>query len=76
MNETVFRDRWGAILAIRWPDPERASKYDRGLRVRQNIFPTLFAYLYDSEVPLSLRVAGRVVTQGTTLWESGRYVGP
>lgn len=76
MNETVFRDRWGAILAIRWPDPERASKYDRGLRVRQNIFPTLFAYLYDSEVPLSLRVAGRVVSQGTTLWESGRYVGP
>lgn len=46
-------DRIGTMVAIRWPQPERAEKYDSALVTNQDIFPVLFAYLSDSELPLA-----------------------
>jgi hypothetical protein len=56
ITELMIRDRFGTLVAIRWPDPERASKYDANLLVNQDIFPVVFAYLADSEKPLDLMV--------------------
>lgn len=47
-------DRIGTMVAIRWPDPQRASKYDEMLVTNQDIFPVVFAYLMDDPAPLKL----------------------
>jgi len=46
-------DRIGTMIAIRWPIPEKAEKYDSLIVTNQDIFPVLFAYLSNSEIPLS-----------------------
>jgi arylsulfatase A-like enzyme len=52
----IFRDIFGAFMAIRWPDKERAAKYDKEFNVTQDLFPIVFAYLYDSPVPLKYKI--------------------
>jgi len=47
-------DRIGTMVAIRWPDTGKAAKYDSLLVTNQDIFPTVFAYLMDSDAPLAL----------------------
>jgi YidC/Oxa1 family membrane protein insertase len=50
-----IRDHFGAFMAVRWPDPERAAKYDSDFNVTQDLFPIVFAYLFDSDVPLKYK---------------------
>jgi hypothetical protein len=61
ITELMIRDRFGTLVAIRWPDPERASKYDANLLINQDIFPVVFAYLADSDTPLDLMVKEKKV---------------
>jgi hypothetical protein len=41
------QDRFGALLAIKWPEKQYAKKHD--IKVLQDIFPAIFSYLYDDE---------------------------
>ncbi|MDR1650460.1 MAG: LTA synthase family protein, partial [Synergistaceae bacterium] len=61
ITELMIRDRFGALVAIRWPDGERASKYDANLLINQDVFPVIFAYLTDSPYPLSLMIQDKKV---------------
>jgi len=47
-------DRIGTMVAIRWPDADKAATYDSLLVTNQDIFPVVFAYLMDSAAPLAL----------------------
>jgi membrane protein insertase Oxa1/YidC/SpoIIIJ len=47
-------DRIGTMVAIRWPDREKAARYDSALVTNQDVFPIVFAYLMDDPFPLSL----------------------
>lgn len=51
-----FRDTFGAFMAIRWPDKERAAKYDKEFNVIQDLFPIVLSYLYDSPKPLKYKI--------------------
>ena len=42
-----MQDRYGAFLAIRWPDENYATKHD--IKILQDIFPAIFAYLFDDD---------------------------
>jgi len=42
-----IQDRYGAFLAIKWPDKEYNRMFD--ISVLQDIFPAVFAYLYNDE---------------------------
>jgi hypothetical protein len=59
ITELMIRDRFGTLIAIHWPDPERAAKYDKDLLVNQDIFPVVFAYLADSYEPLKLMIENK-----------------
>lgn len=41
------QDRFGAFLAIRWPEKNYAERYD--IKILQDIFPAVFAYLYGDD---------------------------
>jgi hypothetical protein len=56
ITELMMRDRFGTLIAIRWPDPERAALYDSALLINQDIFPVVFAYLSRSYEPLKLMI--------------------
>ncbi|MCB5272304.1 MAG: YidC/Oxa1 family membrane protein insertase [Candidatus Cloacimonetes bacterium] len=47
-------DRLGTMIAIHWPDPELAAKYDKNLTLNQDIFAVILAYLADNPKPLEL----------------------
>jgi len=47
-------DRIGTMLAIHWPNPVKAAKYDRDLQINQDIFAVVFSYLSDDSRPLEL----------------------
>jgi arylsulfatase A-like enzyme len=51
-----FRDSYGAFMAIRWPDKERAAKYDKEFNITQDLFPIVLSYLYDSTEPLKYKI--------------------
>jgi len=42
-----MQDRYGAFLAIRWPDENYATRHD--IKILQDIFPAVFAYLFDDD---------------------------
>ena len=42
-----IQDRYGAFLAIRWPDEIYSRRHD--IQILQDIFPAVFAYIYDDE---------------------------
>ncbi|MDR3165988.1 MAG: LTA synthase family protein, partial [Synergistaceae bacterium] len=74
ITELMVRDRFGTLVSIRWPDPERASKYDANLLVNQDIFPVVFAYLADSEKPLYLMVREKkAVMKGRAFIDNGVF---
>ena len=52
ISELEVLDRYSTLVAIRWPDAEKAKKYDSDLLLNQDIFPVVFSYLYDSPLPL------------------------
>ena len=47
-------DRIGTMIAIHWPDPELAAKYDQDLTLNQDLFAVILAYLADNPAPLEL----------------------
>ena len=52
ITEHLILDMLGTMVAIKWPDTKRASKYDNCLKTNQDIFPVIFAYLMDNPMPL------------------------
>lgn len=42
-----MQDRYGAFLAIRWPNEDYSTKHD--IAILQDIFPAVFAYLFDDD---------------------------
>jgi hypothetical protein len=56
-----FRDMFGAFMAIRWPNKERAAKYDKEFNITQDLFPIVFAYLCDSAIPLKYKIKDTAV---------------
>lgn len=42
-----IQDRYGAFLSIKWPDRAYDDRYD--IRILQDIFPALFAYLFEDD---------------------------
>jgi hypothetical protein len=57
-----FRDRYGAFMAIHWPDRKKAEKYDKEFNITQDVFPIVFAYLYDSPIPLKYKIEDKDIT--------------
>ena len=47
-------DRIGTMIAIHWPNPDKAAKYDTELAINQDLFAVIFAYLADDPAPLKL----------------------
>jgi len=68
-----FRDVFGAFMAIRFPDKERASKYDKEFTVTQDLFPIIFAYLFDSEIPLKYKIQDTQLRLGTHKFDKGVF---
>ncbi|GHT36282.1 hypothetical protein AGMMS49593_00710 [Endomicrobiia bacterium] len=56
MKHIHFRDMFGAFMAVRWPDKDRAAKYDKEFNITQDVFPIVFAYLCDSPIPLKYKI--------------------
>jgi len=68
-----FRDIFGAFMAIRFPDREKAAKYDGDFNVTQDLFPIIFAYLFDSEIPLKYKVKNTEVQLGPHKFDKGVF---
>lgn len=75
ISELMIRDRFSTMIAIRWSNPERASKYDQDLLINQDIFPVVFAYLADSTEPLKLMLKEKkAVLKGHAFLDNGVFV--
>jgi hypothetical protein len=68
-----FRDVFGALMAIRFPDKEKAEKYDMDFNVTQDLFPIIFAYLFDSEIPLKYKVQNTELRIGPHKFDKGVF---
>ena len=68
-----FRDIFGAFMAVRWPDKEKAAKYDMEFNVTQDLFPVIFAYLFDSEIPLKYKVQNTELRIGPHKFDRGTF---
>jgi hypothetical protein len=68
-----FRDIFGAFMAVRWPDKEKAAKYDKEFNVTQDVFPIVFAYLFDSEIPLKYKAQNTEVQLGPHKFDKGAF---
>ncbi len=58
-----IQDRYGTFLAIRWPDEDYVD-YDE-IKVLQDVFPAVFAYLYHDPEFLNLKVTPITIRPGT-----------
>jgi len=65
-----IQDRYGIFLAIKWPTGD-FSEYDN-ITVLQDLFPTVFAYLFDDDKFLEAKVFTRTMVNRDTI--SGAYV--
>jgi len=68
-----FRDIFGAFMAVRFPDKEKAAKYDNDFNVTQDLFPIIFAYLFDSEIPLRYKIKNTEVQLGPHKFDKGVF---
>jgi hypothetical protein len=68
-----FRDVFGAFMAVRWPSREKAEKYDSDFNVSQDLFPIVFAYLFDSEIPLKYKIKNTEVRIGPHKFDRGVF---
>jgi hypothetical protein len=73
INRIHFRDLYGAFMAIRWPDKERAAKYDKEFNVTQDVFPIVFAYLCDSPIPLKYKIKDTAVRMRDHKFDKGVF---
>ena len=74
ITELHFRDQYGAFMAVRWPDKDRASKYDEDFYVVQDLFPIVLAYLYDSREPLKYKIKDKSVRMRGLIFNKGRII--
>jgi YidC/Oxa1 family membrane protein insertase len=74
LSPMYFRDKYGAAMAIRWPDKVRASKYDKDFVITQDLFPIVFAYLYDSPIPLKYKIKNTVVEIRGHQFDKGKMI--
>lgn len=76
INRLDIQDRFGTFLAIRWPTAD-FEQYD-DIDVLQDIFPAVFAYLYDDPAFLKLKLPPVIldapVTSNASV-ENGMIVG-
>jgi hypothetical protein len=68
-----FRDLFGAFMAVRFPDKEKAAKYDKDFNATQDLFPIIFAYLFDSEIPLKYKVQNTELQLGPHKFDKGIF---
>jgi len=68
-----FRDIFGAFMAVRWPSREKAEKYDSNFNVSQDLFPIIFAYLFDSEIPLKYKMKNTELRLGPHKFDRGVF---
>jgi len=73
VDHIKFRDIFGAFMAIRWPNREKAAKYDNDFNVIQNLFPVVFAYLFDSEIPLKYKIQNTELQLGPHKFDKGVF---
>jgi hypothetical protein len=73
VNYMKFRDLFGAFMAVRWPNREKAEKYDGDFNVSQNLFPVVFAYLFDNEIPLKYKIKNTEVRLGQHKFDKGVF---
>ncbi|MDR3243794.1 MAG: YidC/Oxa1 family membrane protein insertase [Elusimicrobiota bacterium] len=73
IDSISFRDSYGAAMAIRWPDKERAAKYDKEFYVVQDLFPIILAYLYDSALPLKYKPQNTAVRLKSHKFDKGKF---
>jgi hypothetical protein len=68
-----FRDVFGAFMAVRWPNREKAAQYDNEFYVSQDLFPIVFAYLFDSEIPLRYKTKNTELRLGPHKFDKGTF---
>jgi arylsulfatase A-like enzyme len=68
-----FRDLFGAFMAVRWPSREKAEKYDNDFNTTQDLFPIIFAYLFDSEIPLRYKMKNTELRLGPHKFDKGVF---
>jgi len=73
VNYMKFRDVFGAFMAVRWPSKEKAEKYDSDFNVAQDLFPIVFAYLFDSEIPLKYKIKDTELWLGPHKFDKGVF---
>ncbi|MDD3098142.1 MAG: hypothetical protein PHU99_10530, partial [Candidatus Cloacimonetes bacterium] len=79
ISPELIWDRIGTMVAVKWPDPARAAKYDQNLTLNQDLFPVIFSYLADDPAPLELMpdrtFSGyELLTRPAVRFRSGRMV--
>jgi len=68
-----FRDVFGAFMAVRWPNREKAEKYDNDFNITQDLFPIIFSYLFDSEIPLKSKMENTELRLGPHKFDKGVF---
>jgi hypothetical protein len=60
VNRLDIQDRFGAFLAIRWPDDPEVARYDRIAKL-QDVFPAIFAYVFGDPGILDARLPDEIL---------------
>jgi hypothetical protein len=60
-------------MAVRWPNREKAEKYDNDFNITQDLFPIIFAYLFDSEIPLKYKIKNTELRLGPHKFDKGTF---
>ena len=71
------QDRYGTFLAMRWPDPSYAKRYD--IKTIQDILPAVFSYMYENDnlfdqIKMSNKVEDSYIIAGAGI-DNGIIVG-
>jgi len=61
IDQLDVQDRYGVFLAIKWPEGADVKKYD--IKILQDVFPAVLAYIYDDPEILNAKIPP--VTLGT-----------
>jgi membrane protein insertase Oxa1/YidC/SpoIIIJ len=69
ISADLILDRMGTMVAIRWPNPVRAKKYDRDLVINPDIFLVVFSYLSGNNEYLKMKPDRTVKEFGVTFRE-------
>jgi hypothetical protein len=73
IDEMFFRDKYGAFMAIRWPDKQKATKYDKEFYITQDLFAVVLSYLFDSTIPLKHKVQDTSVRIKSHKFDKGKF---